>query len=341
MESKGNLLVTLADRNYVEQAKQLFSSVYWNAGWEGEYMLLAHDIPEDELKWFKEKGIIIHKCQPLHDMSIGMNYSPIVLDKFYLFTIEFRKWKNIIYLDSDIIVRGSLNYLTNIKGFGAVISTLKFSEQFAIGSELYNELITNYKLNSISCNTGIMAFSTDIIFDETFEKLTALFDKYHPIIHYADEAILNLYFFKKWKKLPRIFGLDITLLMNFHFKYKRIRALVLHFIRNDYFRFKPWMPEHPFYEEWSSNYARADLIESGKVQFTRMLPKFKIYYYSYLYDFYVFYIFHLYKPFQWMRNALIWIVHIPDKIIGIAGMVLIKINPNFYYKIKKIISCKK
>jgi hypothetical protein len=28
---KRNLLVTLADKNFVDQTKQLFSSVYWNA----------------------------------------------------------------------------------------------------------------------------------------------------------------------------------------------------------------------------------------------------------------------------------------------------------------------
>ena len=46
---KQNLLVTLADKNYIQQAKQLFSSVYWNAGWKGDYMLWAHEIPEEEL----------------------------------------------------------------------------------------------------------------------------------------------------------------------------------------------------------------------------------------------------------------------------------------------------
>ena len=85
---KQNLLVTLADKNYIQQARQLFSSVYWNAGWNGDYMLLSHGIPDDELKWFTDKGILVKKCQPLHDKSIGLGYDPIVLDKFYLFTPE-------------------------------------------------------------------------------------------------------------------------------------------------------------------------------------------------------------------------------------------------------------
>ena len=55
MENKKDLLVTLADRNYINQVKQLFSSVYWNAGWKGDYMLLTHEIPEKDLKWFRTK----------------------------------------------------------------------------------------------------------------------------------------------------------------------------------------------------------------------------------------------------------------------------------------------
>ena len=96
MENRRNLLVTLADKNYIQQAKQLFSSVYWNAGWKGDYLLLAHEIPEDELKWFTDKKFLVKKCTPLCDQKTGeFNYPPVIFDKFYLFTPEFKKWNNI------------------------------------------------------------------------------------------------------------------------------------------------------------------------------------------------------------------------------------------------------
>jgi len=47
---KKHLLVTLANENYINQAKQLFSSAYFNGGWDGDYLLLAHEIPENKLK---------------------------------------------------------------------------------------------------------------------------------------------------------------------------------------------------------------------------------------------------------------------------------------------------
>ena len=64
---KGNLLVTLADETYIDQAKQLFSSVYWNARWKGDYMLLSHNIPNEKLNWFKNKGILIKKCKSIYN----------------------------------------------------------------------------------------------------------------------------------------------------------------------------------------------------------------------------------------------------------------------------------
>ena len=93
---KKNLLVTLADKNYITQAKQLFSSVYWNAGWNGDYMLLTgKETPENKLKWFRKKGILIKKCKLLEKKNVGLqNHPPIVLSKFYL----FKKERNSVFI---------------------------------------------------------------------------------------------------------------------------------------------------------------------------------------------------------------------------------------------------
>jgi hypothetical protein len=140
---KENLLVTLADSMFVQQAKQLFSSVYWNAGWKGDYMLLAHEIPEKELKWFSNKGILIKRCKLLHDQPTSIRCNPVALDKFYLFTPEFRKWKNIVFLDADMIVKSSLEGLTKIKGFGAVSATVDMAGQFIPETDIFPEIKRN------------------------------------------------------------------------------------------------------------------------------------------------------------------------------------------------------
>jgi hypothetical protein len=51
---RDSLIVTIADIKYLDAAKQLFSSIYWNAGWKGDYMLLSLGIPEKELGWRKK-----------------------------------------------------------------------------------------------------------------------------------------------------------------------------------------------------------------------------------------------------------------------------------------------
>ena len=136
-----NLLATLADKNYIDQAKQLFSSVYFNAGWKGDYMLLSYEIPEEDLQWFRDKGILIKRCEPIYNQNIA-HLPPVVEGKFYLFSHELKKWQNIIFLDADIIVRASLDDLTRIKGFAAV--------QSLYNPKLYQHFIPSRKMNKKS-----------------------------------------------------------------------------------------------------------------------------------------------------------------------------------------------
>ncbi|MDP8200613.1 MAG: hypothetical protein P9M11_00560 [Candidatus Tenebribacter burtonii] len=86
---KKNLLVTLTDANYIEQAKQLFSSVYWNSGWKGNYMLLAHDVPDEKLIWFSEKEIIVERCSAFSDIKFRRLTAAI--SKLLLFKSKFKE----------------------------------------------------------------------------------------------------------------------------------------------------------------------------------------------------------------------------------------------------------
>ena len=111
-----NLLVTLANANFIDQAKQVFSSAYWPGGWDGDFLLLAHNVPEEDLDWFRNKGILVKCCSNAFSKPIG-RFSLAVYDKFRLFTPEFRQWENIVYLDGDVMVRGPLTPLVEVQGF--------------------------------------------------------------------------------------------------------------------------------------------------------------------------------------------------------------------------------
>ncbi|MGA2418350.1 MAG: glycosyltransferase, partial [Candidatus Staskawiczbacteria bacterium] len=190
---KNNLLVTLADENFVDQAKQLFSSVYYNAGWKGDYMLLAYKIPDKDLEWFFNKGILVKKCEPIfkdNELQKLCDNSPedrsdewpnIASSKFYLFTPEFKKWQNIIFLDADIIVRAPLDELTKVKGFSASYNrdfrlNTEFSEKHQITTKdqqaLYQKLKNSFNLKEKAFNSGVMAFNTKIIQEDKVNNLS-------------------------------------------------------------------------------------------------------------------------------------------------------------------------
>ncbi len=343
---KENLLVTLADKNYIDQAKQLFSSVYWNAGWKGDYMLLAHEIPEKDLKWFRDKGILIKKCKPIYEHKIGIKElrSGTVISKFYLFTLYFKKWKHVIFIESDTIVRASLNRLSKIKGFYAtdVSDKPKLLDQIS-DIRFFNEL-NKYDLNKPSFNPGVMAFSTNIIKDETFTELKSLFKKYKAISKYGEEFIINVYFYKKWKKLPLIYNLWPHYLdFYYNIKPRNVQAVILHFAGiDDKKELRPWDPFNPFYPEWKSNLEKAELIDLNKIPEGKKWSSFKIYSYSFYLNRKI-----LRKKLPILiekivlskRKIVSWVKYVigtPDRIIGQIGILIKKHNPDMYYKLKGV-----
>ena len=106
--SHKNLLVTMATPNYIDQAKQLFASVLISMDWEGDFLLISCGIAKKDLKWFEEKGILVKEFPDVSTLLPGVHKSAI-WNKINIFLPEFKAWKNIVYLDSDIIVRTSLN----------------------------------------------------------------------------------------------------------------------------------------------------------------------------------------------------------------------------------------
>jgi lipopolysaccharide biosynthesis glycosyltransferase len=256
---KNSLLVTISTQDRLKDAKQLFSGVYFNGGWQGDYMLLAHDIPEAELKWFKDKGILIKHISNLSDKRL-QGYNSCVLDKFYLFSAEFKKWDNIVYLDSDILVRASIEVLAKVKGFWAAAdgSSNLFYQFLDRPAEKLNELQKKYELERPAFNTGVIAFSTDVIEKENLNKIESLFCRYGDLSRWGEQGIVNLFFYKKWKEIPAIYNLHYkfftdTLKIQPH----KLRGILIHLLDNSV----PQNPQDPFYEEWMHNLKQADNID--------------------------------------------------------------------------------
>jgi len=268
---KNTVLVTLADGNYVNQAKQLFSSVYWNAGWKGDYLLLACEIPEKELRWFRDKGILVKQCKPVLTTSESrIGHAPLTsLCKFHLFTPEFRKWKNIVFLDGDIIVRGSLDALARIEGFGAVRilnlfrTTLEgqFVRRSTKNEHLFQELERRVELSRPAFNSGVMAFCTDIISADDFDKITDLLLRFKDIIFISEETVLNIYFYDTWRELSQVYNMCPSYEMCLSAcGPDKLKGIVLHTYSN-FPGGKPWNPKSPLRSEWQLNLNNASLID--------------------------------------------------------------------------------
>ena len=116
------LLVTIADKNYLNISKHLFSNILNKGFWIDDMMLITtENIDEKSLQWFFDNGIIIKKypqytpAEKWYSMLPEGVLQPIVCSKIYLFNSEFKKWDKILYLDSDIIIRYpfSINIFVN------------------------------------------------------------------------------------------------------------------------------------------------------------------------------------------------------------------------------------
>lgn len=259
---KKSVLVALADRKYLTQAKQLFSTAYWNSGWSGDYLLLAYDTPADDLTWFLDNGIHVKHCPP-QECGSSRTGDKITACKCLLFSEYFKQWENVVYLDVDIVTRGSLDGLIGLKGLAACRSLGQTLEDnlvdFAnIPPDLADELRTNFNLNEGAFNSGVMAFPTSIIHPTMYEQLMATFVRYVRFGSFGgDQLPLNLYFYNRWLTLPPAFN-QIVPLAERSFDANKLRGLVLHCVS---FGNGPWDEQSVLHDEWKSNLRKSDLID--------------------------------------------------------------------------------
>lgn len=319
------LLATIADKNYKNQAKQFFSGAYFNAGWDGDCMILTSDIGGEDASWFEERGIIVNKKPLLFNKKIG-GMSPILCHKFYLFSEEFKKWETIIYIDCDTIIMAPLNGLKNIQKFSAVKDAFSFAENISHSMRKYNKLPN--ELISINprkkfFNAGFFVFNTRLINNGEIKKyLISLAEKYDRFSRFGEQLIFNIAF-PNWKALCPLYNFYINFYVSqnkgaINMKMKNIRPYFLHFTGP----FKPWNRQNIFFSEWFENLRRAKKInfrikpQAGK---TAMPGK--------IYCFYV------------SARIILFLLNknINNKIGRVGIYIKIK-NPYLYHLLKKIIS---
>jgi lipopolysaccharide biosynthesis glycosyltransferase len=314
------LLVTLADEKYIEQAKQLFSSAYWNGGWDGDFMLLSYEIPENKLKDFRDRGILIKRIKPLKELTKD-KWVMITLSKFYLFTDYFKKWDNIVFLDNDIIVRKSIKKLADLNKFNGVTDAFpNVRDQFKYGVRGGQKKVgENFDLSEKTFNSGVMAFSSDVIKKDTFNRLKKICEKYLSCSNPGEQGIINLYFYQRWNELPFAWNFNPLHVINPFKKTKNLDIGVLwHFMGTK----KPWLMENYFYDEWKKNLDKFANTNFRKPQkYAEELGDGEIIRQSKI-------VTKKYKYYASHRFI--------DRNIGKIGIALKKHSPKMYIKMKKI-----
>jgi len=264
---KRSVLVALADKQYLEPARQLFSVAFWNAGWRGDYLLLAHETSNSDTVWFSRKGIIVKHCKALPCKSEKKG-DIITASKCYLLSKYFKQWEHVIYLDVDILIRAPIDGLLDVERFGAVPSlgqTIKDNliDLKRIDDTLLSELKRNYDLNADAFNSGVMSFNTAIIEDNSFDEIRSLFNKYVKTGSFGgDQLPFNLYFYNKWIAVPAVYNRIVEMRDERKTNAKNVDGIIIHLVS---FGDGPWRSTSAFHEEWRHNLDRADAMDLQNV----------------------------------------------------------------------------
>ena len=265
------LLATLADRNFVEPAKQLFASAFHHGAWPGDYLLLAHDLSKAETAWFSQRGISVHPCPALVEGTVG-GLPPVLTSKLHLFGPDFRSRPAIVYLDSDSIVQRPIGALSEVDGFASVVDwnpvlRLQMASRRELerrgappqAGEHARRLRSSYDLNAPAFCAGFFAFRPGALEADTFERLLEAILRLREVSRFGDQLALNLHFHRRWQALP---GSSNLLLHGAQAPWPVRRrdwaqARILHLTGPA----KPWLPDSPHHPEWSRNRVCADATD--------------------------------------------------------------------------------
>jgi len=264
----------LADKKYLGYAKQVFAGAYFNAGWQGDYLLLAHNCSKKDTEWFRKKGILVRYCANIINQKEFGGDPAVYLSRWYLFQKEFKRWSHIVYLDVDVIIKAPLANLVQTKGFSAVSNIFpRIHWYFKEISFLRN--VYPYEKTFAS---GVFVINTSIINSNSFNAITKLAKKLNPYLKsMGEEGLLNIFFYKKWHKLPNIYNLFVDKNENYwKINPLKVHTIIIHSIGS----MKPWDRKSILYDEWQNIAQKADKISLNRRISKKEWSKFKIFFYA-------------------------------------------------------------
>ena len=246
MTSERIAIVLIADQAYTEQLTVTMKSIMYHNKSVNFYIINQGIMPD----WFRKMRRIVRNLGgELYNIpfDIGLisaewrtqnHISPIAYAKYFIPRLIDRE--RVLYLDTDIIVNGSLNsfFLTDLKGF-PVAAVRDIDGSFNTGVML----IDNLQWKDLS------------VLDKCLELFEGEKSKHWELEHFnGDQTILNSVFQDNWLELDKRFnvqvGYDLVAFYNHweeHFNLED-EPLVIHYTTNR----KPWNSSvsYRFREKW-------------------------------------------------------------------------------------------
>jgi lipopolysaccharide biosynthesis glycosyltransferase len=245
------VVATLAKKNHFTYAKQLFSNIYWNTGWDGDYLLLTPD--DVNAEWFADRNVRVLGSTPVLDSRFPQER--MFTTKLRLFSKEMKEWDTVIYFDTDILIKGALDELAEPTHFSGIKG--HFSSHIGDRFNGNNGLWKKIKKSGVAINGGVWSFNTEILNANTLRDMREKFRKFRKNIIMGGivEAMLALFFYGKITVLPRKYNHIVD---NHIIREKKfLESIVLHFMGEG----KCYHPGNLFYPIWKTNLNKAEHIK--------------------------------------------------------------------------------
>jgi len=198
------ILVLVADKNYMQHVKYLFTNIVSEGKWDGDLCLIYNGEEDEPINEFLNTDIIIIK------KKINNPYYA----KLYLFSEFFKKWDVLMYMDCDFVIFDSLNDLP-IPNNEILMDQEPFyiHQYFCQGEDegqrqvkLMELRAKNLNIDVLGYNSGFMYIDTKIISSNTESELFNFKNELQTYNNHTnpsggDQPIINLFFLDKIKKI--------------------------------------------------------------------------------------------------------------------------------------------
>lgn len=201
-----NVIIIVADDNYLPHAKSLMVNCRRQGGWQGDFCIV---MPQDaDATQIESRGIRIYRVPDKGFMA-----------KFWIFSDFFRKWSNAIYLDCDILIQGALSRLLDalrhrrkpiiaaLEDGPALLGWKHWDKKTEEHKALYEELDKLFPhIHERMMNTAVLLFQPEEIPADTVKTLGDLQGQYaaaNPVDEGGtDQQIIHLLLYPLVQEVP-------------------------------------------------------------------------------------------------------------------------------------------